>query len=108
MSSLKPLLLLIVLAGVSYGVYVAINKNPTPDFPPTAGTEWAKPPEVELGRPGGSVAAPIGGPAPNNAPSKYSPLSPPVAMVGPDANAIPTGSTNAKAQGEMPAAPSVA
>ena len=34
MESLKPILLLVVLAGVGYGVYVALNHAPAPEpFP---------------------------------------------------------------------------
>jgi LysM repeat protein len=40
---------MVVLGAILYGVYVVLNKGPTPEPPPGAGREWAKPPEIELG-----------------------------------------------------------
>ena len=43
--SLKPLLLLIVLGGVGYGVYVALNHAPPPEFA-TIDPQWNRPAEA--------------------------------------------------------------
>jgi LysM repeat protein len=58
MESLKPILLCVVLAGVGYGVYIALNHAPPPEPPLTSAPEWGKGPSVETGTPaGGSVDA---------------------------------------------------
>jgi hypothetical protein len=46
--SLKPILLLLVLGGVGYSVYVALNHAPPPE-PATTGPEWSKPPALDPG-----------------------------------------------------------
>src|SRR5215831_9477586 len=38
--SLKPILLLVVLSGVGYGVYVALNHAPPPEAPANLAPEW--------------------------------------------------------------------
>jgi len=48
--SLKPLLLLLVLGGVGYSVYVALNHAPPPEFAALA-PEWNKPAATEPGNP---------------------------------------------------------
>ena len=48
-SWLKPMMLMVVLGGILYGVYVVLNKGPAPEPPPGAGREWAKPPDIQLG-----------------------------------------------------------
>jgi LysM repeat protein len=52
--SLKPLLLLLVLGGVGYGVYVALNHAPPPEFA-TLAPEWNKPAGSEPGSPTGTA-----------------------------------------------------
>jgi LysM repeat protein len=44
--SLKPVLLLLVLGGVAYAVYVALNHAPPPEFA-TISPEWNKPPAAD-------------------------------------------------------------
>lgn len=58
MESLKSILLLVVLSGVGYGVYVALNHAPPPEPPTSLAPEW---------NPGGSdaKAPPAGVPASN-------------------------------------------
>jgi hypothetical protein len=48
-SWLKPMMLMVVLGGILYGVYVVLNKGPAPEPPPGASREWAKPPDIDLG-----------------------------------------------------------
>jgi LysM domain len=45
---LKPMLLMIVLGGILYGVYTVLNKGPAPESA-GGGREWAKPPDIQLG-----------------------------------------------------------
>jgi LysM domain len=45
---LKPMLLMIVLGGILYGVYTVLNKGPAPESA-AGGREWAKPPDIQLG-----------------------------------------------------------
>ena len=44
--SLKPLLLLVVLGGVGYGVYVALNQAPSPEPSPRVAPNWNKSPQT--------------------------------------------------------------
>jgi hypothetical protein len=46
---LKPMLLMVVLGGILYGVYTVLNKGPANEATNTAGREWAKPPDIQLG-----------------------------------------------------------
>jgi LysM repeat protein len=55
--SLKPLLLLLVLGGVAYAVYVALNHAPPPEFA-TIGPEWNKPPATDPANQNSNGAAP--------------------------------------------------
>ncbi|HEY2880875.1 MAG TPA: LysM peptidoglycan-binding domain-containing protein [Pirellulales bacterium] len=62
MESLKPILLFVVLGGVGYGVYVALNHAPPPDSATSAGSDWNKTPAKADGskpadaRPAGSTS----------------------------------------------------
>jgi hypothetical protein len=64
--SLKPLLLLIVLGGVGYGVYVALNHAPPPEFA-TIDPQWNRP--ADSGNPPNAMGnrAPDGGTMNGNA-----------------------------------------
>ena len=48
MNSLKPVILLIILGGVAFGVYRSLNKEPSTP-PPGADTSVAAVPEIKLG-----------------------------------------------------------
>jgi LysM repeat protein len=50
MESLKPILLCVVLAGVGYAVYIALNHAPPPEPALSNAPEWGKP-SVEIGKP---------------------------------------------------------
>jgi LysM repeat protein len=50
MESLKPILLCVVLVGVGYGVYIALNHAPPPEPALSNAPEWGKP-SVEIGKP---------------------------------------------------------
>lgn len=73
MNTLKPLLIVAVLAGVGYGVYIRLNRGADAPPPPVA-EGWDTTPNVELGEasatPWSSDGPPQGGPAnaPNGAP----------------------------------------
>ena len=49
MSWLKPMMLMVVLGAILYGVYAVLNKGPAPEPPAGAGREWSKPPDIQLG-----------------------------------------------------------
>ncbi len=49
MNWLKPMLLMIVLGAILYGVYVVLNKGPAPEPPPGITKDWANPPDIKLG-----------------------------------------------------------
>lgn len=49
MSWLKPMMLMVVLGAILYGVYVVLNKGPAPEPPAGVGRDWAKPPDIQLG-----------------------------------------------------------
>lgn len=51
MSWLKPMLLMIVLGGIAYGVYVVLNKGPAPEPPPGVSKDWARPVDIQGGTP---------------------------------------------------------
>jgi len=57
MESLKPILLCVVLAGVGYAVYIALNHAPPPEPALSNAPEWGKP-SVDMGTP--SSAKPAG------------------------------------------------
>jgi hypothetical protein len=59
-SWLKPMLLMVVLGAILYGVYVVLNKGPVPEPPVAAGRDWAKPVEIQTG----AVDDERGGPPP--------------------------------------------
>jgi hypothetical protein len=105
-NSLKPLLIVAVLAGIGYGVYVRINSsNDAP--PPGVPGGWNKTPELQLGESGSpgepsawqapAAAAPGGAPPPFvGAPAASAPSAPPGGeapaynpMPAPDASAPP-------------------
>ena len=75
MESLKPILLLVVLAGVGYGVYVALNHAPAPEpFPSVSGEDNSH---------GGEKAAPGGNDnRGNSAPTGSTKISAPGAGLG--------------------------
>jgi len=68
--SLKPFLLCVVLGGVAYGVYVALNHAPPPEPPPAATGSWSKPAGSEAGPPTTANANRAEGP--RNAPTTTS------------------------------------
>ncbi len=49
MNWLKPMLLMIVLGGILYGVYTVLNKGPANEPTNAGGRDWAKPPDIQLG-----------------------------------------------------------
>jgi hypothetical protein len=57
MESLKPILLLVVLSGVGYGVYVALNHAPPSESAPGNSSHWNKPVGGEPGTTNNSAAA---------------------------------------------------
>jgi LysM repeat protein len=48
-SWLKPMMLMMVLGAILYGVYVVLNKGAAPEPPPGVARDWAKPPDIQLG-----------------------------------------------------------
>ena len=53
MNLLKPMLLMVVLGGIGYGVYTVLNKGPAPEPPPGIAKDWSKPLDIQLGTPNG-------------------------------------------------------
>ena len=51
MNLLKPMLLMVVLGGIGYGVYTVLNKGPAPEPPPGIAKDWSKPLDISLGTP---------------------------------------------------------
>ena len=49
MNWLKPMLLMIVLGGILYGVYTVLNKGPANEPTNAGGHEWSKPPDIQIG-----------------------------------------------------------
>jgi LysM repeat protein len=89
-NTLKPLLIVAVLAGIGYGVYVRINSGGGAP-PPGAPKDWEAPPEVQLGNastPGGIPPVPSDlGAADGMAPPFGSPAAP--VSVAPNAHEAP-------------------
>ncbi len=116
MSWAKPMLLMVVLGGILYGVYVVLNKGPAPTPPAAAGQGWDKPIDIQLGSssdgppqigmapppPGDPTASTTGSAAPGNAPPFNGSSAPPFngasappfngASAAPGAAAAPPGS----------------
>ncbi|HKD37997.1 MAG TPA: LysM peptidoglycan-binding domain-containing protein, partial [Pirellulales bacterium] len=102
MSWLKPMMLMVVLGGILYGVYVVLNKGPAAEPPPGVAREWAKPPDIEIGviddgKTGSRTPAP--GPAqpvsatPDNTATVYPWATPPTASNGNAASPDRSGMT---------------
>ena len=49
MSWLKPMMLMVVLGAILYGVYIVLNKGPAPEPPPGVNRDWAKPVQIQAG-----------------------------------------------------------
>ncbi len=49
MNGLKPMLLMVVLGGILYVVYVVLNRGPAPEPPPGLSKDFAKLPEISYG-----------------------------------------------------------
>ena len=56
MNLLKPMLLMVVLGGIGYGVYTVLNKGPAPEPPPGIAKDWSKPLDISLGTPANQSA----------------------------------------------------
>ncbi len=101
--SLKPLLLLLVLGGVGYAVYVALNHAPPPEFA-TLAPEWNKPPASDSANQNGAAnnPAPYSNAAPGTAGNPWQSGTPGSAV---SANGITdSASTSAGGTATMPAA----
>ena len=51
------MLLMIVLGGIAYGVYVVLNKGPAPEPPPGIGKDWARPVDIQGGTPSNNAGS---------------------------------------------------
>ena len=49
MNWIKPMLLMVVLGGILYGVYTVLNKGPANEPTNAGGHEWSKPPDIQIG-----------------------------------------------------------
>src|SRR5215468_4289116 len=114
--SLKPILLLVVLGGVAYAVYVALNHAPPTDPPGLVETDWNKPAVAEPGAPATNrmaenpatsstadapsfKAAPASIDSPRNDPSVGSPTPPLVQPTAPTNAAPPTNNIDPSQSG---------
>ncbi len=94
MSWAKPMLLMVVLGGILYGVYVVLNKGPAPAPPAGISQGWDKPLDIQIGTVDGGGPGQIGvaPPAPGGGPSYTG--SPPPGNVGGQGPSLPPGGTS--------------
>jgi LysM repeat protein len=117
---LKPMLLMVVLGGIGYGVYTVLNKGPAPEPPPGIAKDWSKPLDISLGTPanqaagappaspwnsGGSVPPPMNSTPPFNPQNSAGPPATPPNPAPPTSTLPSAPPTDPFAAKSLPASP---